>query len=828
MRLSTKIYLYIIFVCLVVTLGIIYELNEQKKVVDLYISKMMEQKEVLFNIVTELKGEPIKKVLAENTLWDEIVNYVKTKNEKWAKENLQTFIDIHKANVVWVYDNNLKIVFSSQNLRDDNLNSSPLSNEITLNLFKDNKFPHFFLMTKSGLTEFFAATIHPTNDFTRVTPPQGYFIVGKLWDKNYEEGLEQIIDCSITIVDSKFKDTLSNNPDVITFVKSIKNSWNNNEIASIKVSKDISQLKDMEEVSKKYFINALIFFLVFILITSLLFWLWIFIPLRNISTSLKLQNSLNIEYLEKQISIFGNIAKMIKSFFSQKKKIEESEKKFKDMFENNGAIMLLLEPFTGEIIDANIAAALFYGYKREELINKNISEIDSLPEHELKLELSKSLKSNQNYFVYKHRISSGELRDVEVYSNPIIINNKILVFSIIHDITERNKAQVELIKAKEIAENAAIDKSQFLSNMSHEIRTPLNAIIGLTELLIQENVGIKNTDNFKAIKFSADHLLYIINDILDFSKIEAGKISIEKIDFNLGRLIESLLLTISLKAQSKGLEIKSHIDKHIPSVLNGDPARLNQVLLNLTGNSLKFTKRGFIEVDVSLDKITNNDVTLLFEVKDSGIGIPGNKIDTIFESYAQAYTDTSRKFGGTGLGLAISKRLIELQGGTLKVKSNMNEGSNFYFTLKFEISRSQVIEDHEPILISDKKLAGVRILLAEDNPMNQFFAKKLLNKWGINVEIASNGLEAVQLLEKNNYDIVLLDLQMPEMSGLEVAQKIRDKGSDIMDHQIPVIALTADISTETKESVFKSGMDDFVLKPFEQKDLYSKILKYVN
>ena len=261
MKLSTKIYFYIIFVCLAVIFGVFYESIEQRKVVDLYVSKMMEQKEVLFNIVTELKGDPYKKVLAENSLWDELINYIKTKDTKWAKDNLQTFIDIHSANVVWIYDKNFNIIYSSQNLRDDSLNSFPLQNEILSKLFKNDKFPHFFITSKSGLTEFFAASIHPTNDFNRETPPQGYFLVGKNWDKKYELGLEQIIDCSIDIVNYFSKDTLNNNPNAITFVKSIITPWDNKEIAAIKVSKDISQLKDMEEVSKNYFINAFIFFI---------------------------------------------------------------------------------------------------------------------------------------------------------------------------------------------------------------------------------------------------------------------------------------------------------------------------------------------------------------------------------------------------------------------------------------------------------------------------------------------------------------------------------------------------------------------------------------
>ena len=241
MKLSTKIYLYIIFVCLAVILGVFYESTQQRKVVDLYVTKMMEQKAVLFNTVTELKGEPLKNVLAENTLWDELIKYFKVKDPKWAQENLHTFIDIHKANVIWLYDKDFKLVYSAQNLYDDSLNKFPERNEIMASLFKNNKFPHFFITTKSGLSEFFASTVHPTNDFNRETTPQGYFFVGKLWDKNYENELEQIIDCSIDIVFKNVKDTLNLNPNAITFIKTINSPWNNKEIVSVKVSKDITQ-----------------------------------------------------------------------------------------------------------------------------------------------------------------------------------------------------------------------------------------------------------------------------------------------------------------------------------------------------------------------------------------------------------------------------------------------------------------------------------------------------------------------------------------------------------------------------------------------------------
>ncbi|MFA5404125.1 MAG: ATP-binding protein [Ignavibacteria bacterium] len=370
-------------------------------------------------------------------------------------------------------------------------------------------------------------------------------------------------------------------------------------------------------------------------------------------------------------------------------------------------------------------------------------------------------------------------------------------------------------------------KAQFLSNMSHEIRTPLNAIIGLSNLMISDDdIDDRKRENLKAIKFSADHLHAIINDILDFSKIEAGKISLETIDFNIRELIENASKTLELKATEKKLYLKASVDKCIPEILIGDPVRLNQIIINLVGNAVKFTEEGGVEIKVDVDKKDNGNISLNFKVCDTGIGISQSKIKNIFESFTQAYVDTTRKFGGTGLGLAITKKLVEMQGGEVIVESKVGKGSIFSFSISFGISDKQNIEEKKVIQIH-RNLSGIKLLLAEDNVMNQFFAKQLFLKWEIKVDVANNGIEAVELLKKNDYDIVLLDLQMPEMNGFEVIEVIRNIKSDVRNHNIPVIALTADISPDTKEKVNSSGMNDIVLKPFEQHELCSKISKFI-
>ena len=383
-----------------------------------------------------------------------------------------------------------------------------------------------------------------------------------------------------------------------------------------------------------------------------------------------------------------------------------------------------------------------------------------------------------------------------------------------------------IILARQKAEEAAQSKQLFMSTMSHEIRTPLNEVIGITNLLLQGNPREDQMDYIKALKFSGNHLLTLVNDVLDYNKMESGKIVFEQTQFNLSDFLDEIMRSYSFRSKAKNLSFDIKKANNLPVEVIGDPIRLNQILSNLLSNALKFTNYGSIQVFVKELSRADNQTKLEFTVTDTGIGIPHDKHSLIFDSFTQASTDTTRHFGGTGLGLAICKKLIELQGGTITIESEPDKGSTFRFVLSFGISEKGSQSQNTEVTESFTGLEGKNILVAEDNKINFFVANKFLTGWGISVTHAENGQIALDLLEKQDFDLILMDLHMPVLDGIEATRIIR-KSDNQKIKDIPIVALTAAIMSESHDKIEDLKINDYVLKPFKPHDLFERILKHV-
>ena len=682
-------------------------------------------------------------------------------------------------------------------------------------------------------------------------------------------------------------------------------------------------------------------------------------------------------------SVTGTAERQLGIAFAQ---VRESEESYRRQFTDNSAIMLLIDSTDGQILDANAAALKFYGYSRQQLLAMAIREISTLADSEIKQDIAFITAEEGKQFQAQHRLADGSLRDVEVAASPILFGARSVIHLIIHDVTERKRAEEaqeaslsllnatlestadgilvvdalgrimkwnqkfaefwrlpeevlafqnddaatasilsqlvhpELFEAKvrglfalpealsfdqldfkdgrilerfsqpqkigdivvgrvwsfrdvtervqaekklietnrnleeatARAEVARIAKSQFMANMSHEIRTPMNGVLGMTGLLLDTQLDEEQRSYAEIVQSSGQTLLDFINDILDFSNIEARRLELEAMDFDLRSTLDDFSELLSVRALEKGINFSCDIAPGVPTFLNGDPGRLRQILSNLAGNAIKFTASGEVAVRVVLDSETEDQTTLHFEVRDTGIGIPHEKIGMIFHAFQQVDGSTSRKFGGTGLGLPLSKGLVEMMGGQVGVVSEEGKGSTFWFTVVLgkptEAAKIRGIpscaEPHGPqLLVVDGNAtsrdllcphmgqggqrAKSRILLAEDNIVNQQVALNVLNKLGYRADAVANGKEAVAALETLPYALVLMDMQMPEMDGLEATRAIRTGNTHVPNHSIPIIAMTANALQGDRELCLDAGMNDYISKPFSKQALAATLEKWL-
>ena len=410
----------------------------------------------------------------------------------------------------------------------------------------------------------------------------------------------------------------------------------------------------------------------------------------------------------------------------------------------------------------------------------------------------------------------------------LIVILSLLTLSLYKNNNLRAKANIllqdknnELQVAKERAEKASMVKAEFLSTITHELRTPMYAVTGLTHLLLEENPKPEQKEHLRSLQFSGEYLLNLINNILDLNKLEANKVEIEKTTFNLKRRLNDVLIALNKSAVDRKNNLRLEYDDEIPDKLEGDSVKLSQILINLIGNSLKFTQNGDVIVRVKKLGDKNNKITLHFEIEDNGVGISKKKQKSIFESFSQASLQINRKFGGTGLGLSIVKSLLELMGSRIQLESQLGKGSKFWFDLVLDISAQGATEEDNAKQLNEREYSSLEnrhILVVEDNKLNQMIKRKIIEKRNIICQVADNGMDAIKMVETNDFDVVLMDIHMPGISGIEATQEIRKFKPDL-----PIIALTAVTIEENIDEFFRAGFSEIIPKPFKTEEFFEKI-----
>jgi PAS domain S-box-containing protein len=517
-------------------------------------------------------------------------------------------------------------------------------------------------------------------------------------------------------------------------------------------------------------------------------------------------------------AVEGEFAGMIEEIRKREQALVESTSRHRAMFEESSAVQLLIDASTGQVLDANQAALEFYGYPRERLIGMHRKQVSAMPESTLLQHIKTMREGRRNLIRTRHKLASGEVRDVEIFGSALHLQGEEAIFLIVQDVTERTRMEREIVRAKEEAEQANSAKTLFLANMSHELRTPLSGVIGMSRLLLDTPLSREQSSLVGMSLDSAEHLLGIVTQLLELSSLFSGKVKLRPEVFDVRAGLTTARSMVAVLAGKKGVLCEQNIEPDVPVAIRADLGKLRQVLINLVNNAVKFTERGVVMVDVRRLPAKGGEgrPSLEFTVTDTGMGIPEDKLETIFESFVLGEDVLTKRYGGTGLGLAISKQLVELMGGTIQVSSVLGEGSRFVFTVPYEpavLPDPQERDTPEPA--SKASNVRLRVLVAEDERTNRLLAVRLLQKAGHEVRAVENGEQVLAALREDPFDVVLMDIQMPVMNGLEATRIIRSAEREGIAADIPIVALTAYSRSGDREGFIAQGMDDYLSKPLE-------------